>query len=84
MGKTDKTVKRDQPWSSKGPAAQAILRSLEDGTLNPFTTRYHHRLRDPGQAQIVFNFRFDLRYGPDLFSNLSKLELSRILEATFD
>ena len=38
MGKTDKTVKRDQPWSSKGPAAQAILRSLEDGTLNPFTT----------------------------------------------
>ena len=30
-------VKRDQPWSSNGRAAQTILRALRDGTLNPFT-----------------------------------------------
>ena len=48
------------------------------------TLRYHHRLRDPERAQIVLKFRFDLRSGPDLFINLSSLELSRILEAMFD
>lgn len=48
------------------------------------TLRYHHRLRNPDQAKMVLNFRFDLMLGHDKFIDLSKLELSWILEAMFD